>query len=238
MPRASNFPSKIVTVTQSTENSRSKLHPCRFPWSLPAHSIYCFSTKLQKKLSPPPSHFTWCPSPTTNLRLLGLKSPVALRHGLWATLLWPCPCLTLMSHPASIPPHPHRGARCPGLGLPGKAGVESSHIFSISWFFLTEKSLCGKERLSLNHLISCEFLCCTNKWFWQKNFFQLSSLAIPGCIRGTGAALEAVSWWALLHLVLIYITERYWTKQTALPMGEAKPEGGLQLLMAFQSRRR
>lgn len=125
-----------------------------------------------------------------------------------------------------------------GWGCQERQRLSPFSIFSISWFFLTEKSLCGKERLSLNHLISCEFLCCTNKWFWQKNFFQLSSLAIPGCIRETEAAFEAVSWWALLHLVLIYITEWYWTKQTALPMGEAKPEGGLQLLMAFQSKRR
>lgn len=139
MPRASNFPSKIVTVTQSTENSRSKLHPCHFPWSLPAHSFYCFSTKLQKKLSLPPSHFTWCPSPTKILQLLGLKSPISLRRGLWATLLWPCPCLTLMSHPASIPPHPHRGARCPGLGLPGKAEVESFQYIQYKLIFFDRK---------------------------------------------------------------------------------------------------
>lgn len=49
MPRASNFPSKIVTVTQSTENSMSKLHPGHLLWSLSAHSFYCFSAKPQKK---------------------------------------------------------------------------------------------------------------------------------------------------------------------------------------------
>lgn len=45
--QASNFLSKIVT--QSTENSKSKLHPSHLLWSLPTHSFYCFSEKPQKK---------------------------------------------------------------------------------------------------------------------------------------------------------------------------------------------
>lgn len=76
MPKASNFLSKIVT--QSTEKSKSKLHPGHLFWSLSTHSFYCFSAKPHKKVTLSRSHLitAWCLSPTKNLQLSRLKSPV------------------------------------------------------------------------------------------------------------------------------------------------------------------
>ena len=140
------------------------------------------------------------------------------------------PTHQLLSYPASV--HP----RCL---IPWAGAARKGTSWNMRSFSVTEKendAFCGQETLSVSCLIWSEFLHSMKKLFWQKISKQyLGASAVAFCFKSRACFCSKISWWLLLNHALIFITEWQQTMQTGLLLDEANLEGGLQLLVAFQS---
>lgn len=123
----------------------------------------------------------------------GQGHPSSLKLSLsWSPILSPC-----LSYPTALLwPHwvpTYSTSWCPAQPQPTPTPMETLHALGWAWQKRNElKSVtislkiwqkymgfggrggCRMETVQLNSLILSEFLCFTNKWFWQTLFFQLS----------------------------------------------------------------